>query len=291
MKGKSIVEVVLVYAVLMILARWRFTLLAGLGASDLAQSYIAGILMFIIPLGIIWLTRRKWADYGVTLQNWQYNLDVGLTCYPVRMISWIGGLGAIGILHSAYDQPVGALILTVTSLIEIGVILLIFRSHDQSGRAGRMSQVSPVGNIVLMVGLLLLPIVVGLIVHKLTLDVASTVFWQFVFSGFGEETMFRGYIQSRVNQEFGRPWQVMGVSFGPGLIVAALIFGVSHVLNPYNPFRGQYGLAWWWGLWTIFGGLFFGLVREKTGSLLAPGLAHGLLDAVGEGFGAMFPWK
>jgi membrane protease YdiL (CAAX protease family) len=37
-------------------------------------------------------------------------------------------------------------------------------------------------------------------------------------------------------------------------------------------------------------GLMFGLLREKTGSLLAPGLAHGLPDAVGEALGRLFGW-
>jgi membrane protease YdiL (CAAX protease family) len=31
-------------------------------------------------------------------------------------------------------------------------------------------------------------------------------------------------------------------------------------------------------------GIFFGLIREKSGSVVAPGIAHGLLDAVAESF-------
>lgn len=49
---------------------------------------------------------------------------------------------------------------------------------------------------------------------------ASTVVWQFVFSGFGEEFVFRGYVQSRLNQAFGRPLRLFGIQFGVGLIVA-----------------------------------------------------------------------
>lgn len=106
-----------------------------------------------------------------------------------------------------------------------------------------------------------------------------------------EEILYRGYIQSTVNREFGRPWQIMGVRFGPGLIIASLIFAVSHVINPLNPLAGQFGLAWWWGLWTFFSGLFLGLVREKTGSLLSVAIAHGLPNAVGEGLASVFGWR
>lgn len=292
MKGHSVLEVVLVFAGLMILARWRYAVMAGWGASEMAQMYVSGLSMLLIPLVLIGLVaRRNYAAYGLTLKDWKYNLDVGLTCYPVRMISWVGGYGLIVLLGTSYLEPGGAMILVVTCLIQIVVILFIFRRHDQTGQVERASQASPVGNLIVLVVLILFPIGLGLFLGKLTLDVVSTVFWQVVFSGFGEELFYRGYIQSRVNQEFGRPWQVMGVNFGPGLIVSALIFGISHALNSYNPSAGLYDPAWWWAVWTVVGGVFFGLVREKAGSIIAPGLAHGVLDAVGESSAVLFGWQ
>lgn len=292
MKGRSILEVVLVFAGLSILMRWRYAAMDSWGANEMTQMYVSGLLMLLIPLVIIALVaRRNYAAYGLTLKDWKYNVDVGLTCYPVRMISWVGGYGLILLLRTSYMQPGGAMILSITCLIQIVVILFIFRRHDQTGQVERASQASPVGNLIVLVVLILFPIILGLFLGKLTLDVVSTVFWQVVFSGFGEELFYRGYIQSRINQEFGRPWQVMGVNFGPGLIIAALIYGISHALNSYNPSIGQYSLAWWWGLWTIVGGFFFGLIREKTSSIIAPGLAHGVLDAVGEGSAVLFGWK
>jgi membrane protease YdiL (CAAX protease family) len=35
-----------------------------------------------------------------------------------------------------------------------------------------------------------------------------------------------------------------------------------------------------WGFWTFFGGLVKGFVREKSGSILAPALLHGLPEAI-----------
>lgn len=108
-------------------------------------------------------------------------------------------------------------------------------------------------NLSILISLLLLPVVVGLLLRCLTIEVVSTVVWQFLFSGFGEEMLYRGYIQSRVNQEYGSPYEVLGARFGPGL--------------------------------------FFGLIYERTGSLLASGIAHGLPDAVGESFAVLFGWS
>jgi membrane protease YdiL (CAAX protease family) len=34
------------------------------------------------------------------------------------------------------------------------------------------------------------------------------------------------------------------------------------------------------GIWTVFGGLTAGYVREKTGSVLPPAILHGLSQAI-----------
>jgi membrane protease YdiL (CAAX protease family) len=76
--------------------------------------------------------------------------------------------------------------------------------------------------------------------------------------------------------------RLFGIQFGAGLIIASLLFGVQHALNTYRPALGLSSLSWGWALSTFVGGLMLGAIREKTGTLLAPGIAHGLPDAVGE---------
>ena len=61
-----------------------------------------------------------------------------------------------------------------------------------------------------------------------------------------------------------------GVAFGAGLFVSAAIFGLLHPLTSLK------GIPWPWALWTAAGGLLFGFLREKTGSAVAPAIAHGL---------------
>jgi len=120
--------------------------------------------------------------------------------------------------------------------------------------------------------------------------IVSTVVWQFVFSGFGEEFVWRGYVQSRLNQAFGRPMRMFGVQFGWGFIIASLLFGLLHAFNTYDPVIGFASLSWGWALSSSAAGLFFGLICEKTGTLVAPGIAHGLPDAVGEALAKIFGW-
>lgn len=178
-------------------------------------------------------------------------------------------------------EMTGSLILAATQIVALLLILLILRRRERGSQATSTRLSSSTLNLLILVILLSLPVLVGAYLKRLTLKVVSTVIWQFFFSGFGEEIRYRGYYQSRINQEFGRPFTFLGVKFGPGLIIASLLFAFSHVLNPFSPFTGSFELAWWWGFFTLFGGLFFGFVREKTGSVIAAGIAHGLPDAVG----------
>jgi uncharacterized protein len=75
-----------------------------------------------------------------------------------------------------------------------------------------------------------------------------------LFSGIGEEALFRGAVQ----QEFG-------------LTVASLGFGLAHV----GPDR-RYLV---WTAWAIMAGFLFGALYEVTGGLLAPIVAHSTHNA------------
>ena len=283
MKNKLLVllEILLTYVVLRLLGTGlRSTGIVQWELETLGWSYTGEILFIAIPALVIWLALRNWADYGVSLADWQTNLDIGIKAYLVRFIS-VGALVATLMLGVGYASLRGGLLIAVAEIFAIVLMLWILarQKEVQNGTT----------NLVITALILLFPILVGLAMHRLTLIVVSTVVWQF-FSGFGEEFVFRGYVQSRLNQAFGRPMRMFGVQFGWGFIVTSLLFGFFHAFNTYDPAIGLASLSWGWALFTTFGGLFFGILREKTGTLLAPGIAHGLPDAVGEALGKMFGW-
>lgn len=72
----------------------------------------------------------------------------------------------------------------------------------------------------------------------------------------------------------------MGVNFGR-VIISSILLALGHVLNPFSPLAGHYELAWWRGVSSFVAGFHFGMVREKTGSIIPCGIAHGLPDALG----------
>lgn len=284
MKSKllAVLEILLAYAVLQFLGTMlRSTGIVQWELDALGWTYTGMALFVAVPAGLIWLTRRRWADYGVMLENWPTNLDIGIKAYLVRFVS-VGGLGVALSLGFSYLTLEGGMIIACAELL--GIALLLWLLPRQKPVASGKT------NLIVTGLLLAFPILVALAMNRLTLFIVSTVVWQFVFSGFGEEFVWRGYIQSRLNQAFGRPYQLWGIQFGPGLIITSLLFGLSHAFNTYDPSAGKYELAWGWALFTTFGGLFFGILREKTNGLLAPGIAHGLPDAVGEALGRLMGW-
>lgn len=280
MRGGSIAEVITVFLGSYLVGWLLLDDVIQAEVALLGWSYISGALLILVPVAILFITERSFSRYGLTLENWRVGLGVGMKCYLIRIVP-LGALFLMNRLGYMYTELVASVVISMGEAVAVYLFLKWIGEKPLGGKGNHRVDLT------VMVGLLALPIAVGYMMNRLSLQVASTVAWQFLFSGFGEEIRYRGYYQSRVNEEFGRPWTLMGVAFGPGLLVSSALFALSHALNTFNPFQGRFELAWGWALFTFFGGLFFGLIREKTGSIIAPGIAHGLPDAVGEALAEM----
>lgn len=87
-KTLALLEILVVYAVIQVagIVR-RSTGIVQWELQTLGWSH-SGMLFFVgIPALVIWLTRRNWAEYGVSLAQWQLGLDLGIKAYLVRIIS------------------------------------------------------------------------------------------------------------------------------------------------------------------------------------------------------------
>jgi len=274
----AILEVLVVYGVMQtLLVVWRSTGIRQWEKQNLGWSYTGMLILVGIPVLVVWLTRRSWVECGVSSADWQTNLDIGMKGCLIRVIP------AFAMVLGLDRNPLSARFLeTMGWVIALGVMVWIL-NHHKPVKSGRK-------NVIVSLLLLSVPIVVALAMNRLSLVIVSTVVWQFVFSGFGEEFVCRGYFQSRLNQAFGRPLRLFGIQFGTGLIIASLLFGLLHTFNSYDATIGFSSLGWGSALSSFVAGLFFGVLREKTGTLLAPGIAHGLADAAGEPFIKIFGW-
>lgn len=87
----------------------------------------------------------------------------------------------------------------------------------------------------------------------------------FVFTAWPEEFLFRGLLQNLLARSFRNQWA--------GLIVAAVIFGFSHILHAPFP-------NWRYVILATIAGIFYGLAWMKTGSLLPGAIVHGCVDVL-----------
>jgi membrane protease YdiL (CAAX protease family) len=267
MKAKAVIEVVIVFSLTLFLVA-----LAGLSPFGewvrqvSKRAFFEYAVMIAIPLIILVVTRRDLASYGISLRNFRYHLDIGLTAFvPVAFAS----IPFMFVDETRWD---GALILAgveIAVLFALGWMLKRKPTRNESG---------------IVVGAILLT-TYSSITQKATVGngISALLFYVF-FLGLGEELLFRGYIQSRLNEAFGRPFQFFGVHWGWGVVITSVLFGLMHILNIGTLVTGDWQLTPWWGLWTFFAGFIGGFVREKTGSIVAPTLLHGLPQGIAYAF-------
>lgn len=249
----------------------------------LVLQFLIGALWFLVPLLIINLHQKQYKKFGIQPHNVAFSVNLGMNAFVVLLIVNAGYL-ILMFFALDYSTSAGSLILTACFCV---ALLMLFSGKKSEAQEQQEAASKLRSNLVLIPLLLALPLIIGAITGKMTPALVLTVVWQFIFSGFGEECFFRGYIQSRLNDAFGRPYRFRNIDFGPGLIITAALFALSHILNTYSIFTGEGYLSWWWGLFTFVGGLVFGLLREKSKDIYASGIAHGM-EAIGEGFALLF---
>jgi membrane protease YdiL (CAAX protease family) len=111
------------------------------------------------------------------------------------------------------------------------------------------------------------------------LEMTDEVLGQVFVIALPEEAFYRGYLQSRLDEVWSPRWTVLGARVGPGLLVAAVIFAVSHLATVQMATR----------LAVFFPAVLFGWLRAKTGGIGASILFHAFCNVysqvLGRGFG------
>lgn len=265
----AVIEVLVVFLVTLSLI-WLVDLLPF---GQFERGFIKYSIMIAIPMLFLLVTRRDLKAYGLDFSSLGDQLNMTLAIFPVVAVQGaITGWLLPMFIPNAVIRWEGALILSLVSLAFTLLSAWILRSK-------------PTAALVLQAFLSLIPLAQE---NNLLPERLVSFLFYLLLLGPGEEFFFRGYIQSRLNAAFGRQFRFWGVPWGWGLIIASLMFGFMHVLNTFNPFLGKYDLYVWWGVWTVFGGLLFGYVREKAGSILPSALLHGLPQAIASLFFGFF---
>lgn len=249
-KSRVLLELFLLFAGASLLFQARRSLApAGMGRPWLAY----GLLLLLTPAFLL-LSRRPLVGYGLHLHQWREQLRIAaLSFFPILFLN-------LALSFFDWHQWPGALAVTAVEVALLVLLLWLFRQ-----RAGAAVVVGAAGA-------LFLPLP-----QTTAGTLLADLVYFYLFVGAGEELFFRGYIQSRLNQAFGRPYHILGLAWGPGLLLAALLFGFWHLAATSVPF-GAWPGHWPQALWTVGAGLLLGVVRERSGGVLAPSLLHGVLN-------------
>ncbi len=231
------------------------------GTLGFAFPVFGDVIMVACALAAILAQRKSMAAYGITFKPARYHLDIAGACFlPVVLSSF-------PLAFLDFKSWGGAIILSAVQVGLLFALAFILRKKPSVPTLGMAA------------ALAFLPAVAPSAAVEASKLLALFLTYA-LFVGFGEEIIYRGYMQSRLDDAFGTPYRFYGIPFGWGTILSAALFGFSHmgVIGVLFNLGGTLTLAW--GLWTFFGGLVFSLVRQKTGSILAPALLHGLPQAI-----------
>jgi membrane protease YdiL (CAAX protease family) len=230
-------------------------------------SFTTGAVFILMTLLLLWITKRDLKNYGLNFTPLRYHLNIaGISFIPFVLAGIPLGFGV------DYRRWDGSLIMAGTQIALLMAVALLLRR--------KASLFTLIG-----VSIFLIP---GMRLAGPEIGKALASFLYFlVFVGFGEEILYRGYIETRLNEAFARPYRFIDVRWGWGTILSAFIFGLSHVGLVSFWIGETASLTWAWGFWTFFGGLVFSYIRQKTGSILAPAILHGGPQAVLTGVTAL----
>jgi membrane protease YdiL (CAAX protease family) len=273
-RAVAVIEVLLVFALCHLTYRSLQQTPNGRWEQAAGQNYLPGVVMMAFALAAIRVHGLGFAEFGLSARCWRSGLAVGVTC-AVLLVLIGGGIAACGLGPNTWLGSI------CRAGAEMGGTWAVLVSLRQGGEKRSLWNSRPayLAALACLPAFLVLPAIVAVCIGGPVLWTASSETWLFL-SGFAEEAFFRGYIQSRIDQEFGRPCRWLGMSFGCGLLLSALCFGLIHALNTVDYFSGRYTFAYAWAFWAVFIGLFFGCLRERTGSILAGGVAHGLSGVI-----------
>ena len=231
------------------------------------------LMLFVLPLPTLILTRRNPGAYGLTKDNLRQHARLALRAIAVFMPASFLFL-VIGLLGTDFKHWLGSFILTL-GFAAAGVVILRYTRRLENIAETKISLNGFLGYIGLLIA------GVGLVyLFQPISELIARIIIVLIFVGFLEEFFWRGYVQTRLNDVFGRPYTLFNVNYGAGLLLGAVIFGLFHPL-----FANEMPLPWAWALWAAMTGLINGFLREKSGAVVAPALLHGVLLLGGVFFG------
>lgn len=105
----------------------------------------------------------------------------------------------------------------------------------------------------------------------------KTLLYLALLPGVAEEFIYRGFLLGCLNKIFQKKFKILKTNFGWGAIITSVYFGLLHGFNITDDFAIQIVNLPNVILTGLFG-FMFALMKERSGSLLAPIVGHSSID-------------
>lgn len=271
-------EVLLAFVFVHVLFRAikQFTAWGKLEASE-HLNFTPGAIMILFTICVLLVCRRDFKTYGLTSAGWPAGLAIGLG-WGLLLVAGAALLRLLGVRHEPGMAPPTLVEGLIYGFAALGAVA--FLAHLLMRQTAISNRIPSAAGAVLLLALLCSPLLVAALYRRPLVHTFLTILWLVFGAACGEEVFYRGYMQSRLNEAFGRPFRFCGVSFGLGLLIASLLFGFLHALNSVDYFNGRFTIAWGFCITGIGTGFFYGCLREATGSVVASITCHAVLDVL-----------
>ena len=100
----------------------------------------------------------------------------------------------------------------------------------------------------------------------------NTLLYEAIMPGLNEEIIYRGFLLVLLNKLFERKFKLLKTSFGWGAILTSIVFGILHGFRLTDTYHFQFDFLIIIG--TGLNGFIFALIKERSGSLVFPIIAH-----------------
>jgi len=107
----------------------------------------------------------------------------------------------------------------------------------------------------------------------ITGNIIGNLFFKFIISGLSEEILFRGMMQTYITTFTTKVWRWGNIEMPVAGFITAIIFTIVHINFTVFPFEITH-LYFPQLILAFILGLFYAVAYHRTGSLLAPILAH-----------------
>jgi len=204
-------------------------------------NFTPGAVMVLFTVCVLFLCRRDFKQYGLTLTGWPTALKLGMS-WGLVLVAGATLLRLLGVRHEPGMAPPTlseGLIYGTAALAAVALLARLVARHSTVS-----NRIPAAATAVLLLVLLGAPLLVAMYHHRPFPNTLLTIAWLVFGAACGEELFYRGYIQSRLNAAFGRPHRFLGINFGVELLVSSFLFGFLHALNSVDYFQGHFTFAW-----------------------------------------------